>query len=130
MTDATLVCQIDRESTEPIKSCLYIYINFENNHSQKLNNVSCFDPDFPILQFRQDMVDTLYRYAKFQYECGNYSGAAEYLYFVRVLVSGHFLSRNNLEIFRRGSLTDHLLSVSTDTLLIACDVCWPAVGAL
>ena len=33
------------------------------------------------------MIDTLYRYAKFQYECGNYSGAAEYLYFVRVLVS-------------------------------------------
>lgn len=33
------------------------------------------------------MVDTLYTYAKFQYECGNYSGAAEYLYFVRVLVS-------------------------------------------
>ncbi len=32
------------------------------------------------------MIDTLYRYAKFQYECGNYSGAAEYLYFVRVLV--------------------------------------------
>ncbi|XP_046565823.1 eukaryotic translation initiation factor 3 subunit E-like [Haliotis rubra] len=36
--------------------------------------------------FRQDMVDTLYNYAKFQYECGNYSGAAEYLYFVRVLL--------------------------------------------
>ena len=33
------------------------------------------------------MIDTMYRYAKFQYECGNYSGAAEYLYFVRVLVS-------------------------------------------
>lgn len=29
---------------------------------------------------------TLYRYAKFQYECGNYSGAAKYLYFFRVLV--------------------------------------------
>ena len=33
------------------------------------------------------MLDTLYKYAKFQYECGNYSGTAEYLYFVRVLVS-------------------------------------------
>lgn len=39
-----------------------------------------------LLQFRPEMVNTLYRYAKFQYECGNYSGAAEYLYFVRVLV--------------------------------------------
>ncbi|EHB07222.1 Eukaryotic translation initiation factor 3 subunit E [Heterocephalus glaber] len=36
--------------------------------------------------FRQKYLDTLYRYAKFQYECGNYSGAAEYLYFFRVLV--------------------------------------------
>ena len=36
--------------------------------------------------FKQEMVDTLYRFGKFQYECGNYSGAAEYLYFVRVLV--------------------------------------------
>ena len=33
------------------------------------------------------MVDKLYAYAKFQYECGTYSGAAEYLYFARVLVS-------------------------------------------
>lgn len=36
--------------------------------------------------FKMNMVDTLYRYAKFQYECGNYSGTAEYLYFVRVLL--------------------------------------------
>lgn len=40
---------------------------------------------FP-LQFKAEMVDTLYNYAKFQYECGNYSAAAEYLYFVRILV--------------------------------------------
>uniref|UniRef100_A0A3P8VJE7 Eukaryotic translation initiation factor 3 subunit E n=1 Tax=Cynoglossus semilaevis TaxID=244447 RepID=A0A3P8VJE7_CYNSE len=38
-----------------------------------------------LLLFRQEYLDTLYRYAKFQYECGNYSGAAEYLYFFRVL---------------------------------------------
>lgn len=36
--------------------------------------------------FKMEMLDTLYRFAKFQYECGNYSGAAEYLYFVRVLL--------------------------------------------
>ena len=39
------------------------------------------------LQIKPEMLDTLYKYAKFQYECGNYSGAAEYLYFYRVLVS-------------------------------------------
>ena len=38
-------------------------------------------------QFQGEMLDTLYRFAKFQYDCGNYSGAAEYLYFARVLVS-------------------------------------------
>ena len=35
-------------------------------------------------------METLYKYAKFQYECGNYAGAAEYLYFFRVLVSKFF----------------------------------------
>ena len=42
------------------------------------------------------MLDTLYKYAKFQYECGNYSGAAEYLYFYRVLVSKLRIYRGNL----------------------------------
>merc|ERR1719391_982815 len=36
--------------------------------------------------FRPDMLDTLYSFAKFQYECGNYSGAADYLYLHRGLV--------------------------------------------
>ncbi|XP_071953533.1 eukaryotic translation initiation factor 3 subunit E-B-like [Antedon mediterranea] len=37
--------------------------------------------------FTAEMVELLFQYAKFQYECGNYSAAAEYLYFHRVLVS-------------------------------------------
>ncbi|PIK52637.1 putative eukaryotic translation initiation factor 3 subunit E-B-like [Apostichopus japonicus] len=36
--------------------------------------------------FKLKMLDTLYAYAKFQYECGNYTGATEYLSFHRVLV--------------------------------------------
>jgi len=39
--------------------------------------------------FHPDMLDMLYSYAKFQYDCGNYSGAAEYLYFYRLLVPQH-----------------------------------------
>nr|CAG4640774.1 EOG090X0491 [Eulimnadia texana] len=35
---------------------------------------------------KPEKLDSLYNYAKFQYECGNYSGAAEYLYFHRFLV--------------------------------------------
>ncbi|XP_025111283.1 eukaryotic translation initiation factor 3 subunit E-A-like [Pomacea canaliculata] len=45
-----------------------------------------FDFLYKEYHFKQEMVDTLYNYAKFQYECGNYSGTAEYLYFVRVLL--------------------------------------------
>merc|ERR1719331_2117091 len=36
--------------------------------------------------FKAEWVDTCYNFAKFQYECGNYSGASEYLYFHRILV--------------------------------------------
>lgn len=36
--------------------------------------------------FRQEYLDTLHRKAKVQHECGNHPGAAECLYFLRVLV--------------------------------------------
>ena len=36
---------------------------------------------------KPEMLDKLYLYAKFQYECGNYSGAADYLHFHRFLVT-------------------------------------------
>jgi len=38
------------------------------------------------VNFNNRSLDTLYNFAKFQYECGNYSGAAEYLSFHRILV--------------------------------------------
>jgi len=37
--------------------------------------------------FQPEYLDILYNFGKFQYECGNYSGAAEFLYFHRLLVS-------------------------------------------
>jgi len=36
-------------------------------------------------QITPEEVDALYRYAKFQFDCGNYSGAAEYLFHFRSL---------------------------------------------
>uniref|UniRef100_A0A2K5QR36 Eukaryotic translation initiation factor 3 subunit E n=2 Tax=Platyrrhini TaxID=9479 RepID=A0A2K5QR36_CEBIM len=48
--------------------------------------------------FRQEYLDTLYRYAKFQYECGNYSGAAEYLYFFRVLMESCYVAQAGLKL--------------------------------
>eukprot|EP01135_Chromosphaera_perkinsii_P006531 Nk52_evm3s539 gene=Nk52_evmTU3s539 len=35
--------------------------------------------------FKPEMLDTLFDYAKFQFDCGNYSGAAEYLCHFRIL---------------------------------------------
>ncbi|XP_076039971.1 eukaryotic translation initiation factor 3 subunit e [Oratosquilla oratoria] len=37
--------------------------------------------------FRPEMLDTMYSFAKFQYEIGNYNAAADYLYLYRGLVS-------------------------------------------
>jgi translation initiation factor 3 subunit E len=46
---------------------------------------------FEVLQkeygLTQDMVDGLYKYAKLQYDCGNYSSAAQYLSSHRILIS-------------------------------------------
>ncbi|XP_004349023.1 eukaryotic translation initiation factor 3 subunit E [Capsaspora owczarzaki ATCC 30864] len=36
-------------------------------------------------QFQPEMLDTLYEYAKFQFDCGNYTGAADYLYHFNLL---------------------------------------------
>ncbi|KAB2084751.1 hypothetical protein ES319_A05G354900v1, partial [Gossypium barbadense] len=36
-------------------------------------------------QIGPDQIEALYQYAKFQFECGNYSGAADYLYYLSAL---------------------------------------------
>lgn len=38
------------------------------------------------LQFTEEMLDSLFRYAKFQYECGNYSAASLCLDYYRNIV--------------------------------------------
>jgi len=37
-------------------------------------------------QFKPEMIDTIYKYAKFQFECGNYSATADYMFLFRNLV--------------------------------------------
>jgi translation initiation factor 3 subunit E len=39
------------------------------------------------IQLQPESINTLFDYAKFQYECGNYKLACEYLHNYRVLVS-------------------------------------------
>ncbi|XP_074640553.1 eukaryotic translation initiation factor 3 subunit E-A-like [Tubulanus polymorphus] len=64
--------------------------------------------------FQHDMLTTLYKFAKFQYECGNYSGAAEYLYFVRVLIPSH--DKNFLNVLW-GKLASEILMQNWDAAL-------------
>ncbi|KAL5017548.1 hypothetical protein ScPMuIL_007137 [Solemya velum] len=64
--------------------------------------------------FEENDVDTLYNYAKFQYECGNYSGAAEYLYFVRILIPS---SDKNFLYALWGKLASEILMQNWDTAL-------------
>jgi len=40
---------------------------------------------FLCLQIGSEQIEALYQYAKFQFECGNYSGASDYLYQYRTL---------------------------------------------
>lgn len=40
----------------------------------------------PLEQFKPEMLEVVFKYAKFQYECGNYSATADYMYLFRCLV--------------------------------------------
>nr|CAG4645457.1 EOG090X0491 [Lynceus sp. MCZ IZ 141354] len=63
---------------------------------------------------KPEMVDTLFEFAKFQYECGNYTGAAEYLYFHRYLVMPN--DKNYLNGLW-GKLASEILMQNWDTAL-------------
>lgn len=38
-------------------------------------------------QFKIEMIDSMYRLAKYRYECGNYVESASYLYFCQLIMS-------------------------------------------
>merc|ERR1712136_148623 len=65
-------------------------------------------------KFKPEYLDVLYNFAKFQYECGNYSGAAEYLYFHRVLAPP---SDKNFMNALWGKLASEILMQNWDTAL-------------
>merc|ERR1719476_388322 len=64
--------------------------------------------------FKPEMIDVCYNFAKFQYECGNYSGASEYLYFHRILVQP---SDKNYLNGMWGKLASEILMQNWDTAL-------------
>jgi len=64
--------------------------------------------------FNPELVDTCYKFAKVQYECGNYLGASEYLYFHRILVQSTDVNYLN---GMWGKLASEILMQSWDTAL-------------
>ncbi|XP_078447045.1 eukaryotic translation initiation factor 3E [Wolffia australiana] len=64
-------------------------------------------------QIGPDQIEALYQYAKFQFECGNYSGAADYLYQYRTLCTNSDRSLSALW----GKLAAEILMQNWDTAL-------------
>lgn len=40
-----------------------------------------------LFQFKIEMIDSMYRLAKYRYECGNYVESASYLYFCQLVMN-------------------------------------------
>ncbi|GJR40712.1 eukaryotic translation initiation factor 3 subunit E [Tanacetum coccineum] len=64
-------------------------------------------------QIGPEQIEALYQYAKFQFECGNYSGAADYLYQYRALCTNAERSLSALW----GKLAAEILMQNWDTAL-------------
>jgi translation initiation factor 3 subunit E len=64
-------------------------------------------------QIGPEQIEALYQYAKFQFECGNYSGAADYLYQYRALCTNSERSLNALW----GKLAAEILMQNWDVAL-------------
>ncbi|KAF6017419.1 EIF3E [Bugula neritina] len=72
------------QETEPIVKIMDMP-EVAKHIEQSKDGRQLFDTLAKEFNFTTDQLQTLYKYARFQYDCGNYTVAAEYLYFVRVL---------------------------------------------
>lgn len=100
--------------TEPIVKC-FEDPEFNNQIQTTRDGRTLFEYLETNHGIKTEMLDTLYKYAKFQYECGNYSGAAEYLYFYRVLAPSND-DRNTLNALW-GKLGSEILMQNWETAL-------------
>ncbi|KAK2145216.1 hypothetical protein LSH36_694g01100 [Paralvinella palmiformis] len=64
--------------------------------------------------FKEEYINWLYKFAKFQYDCGNYTGAREYLYLVRALMPN--TDRNYMNV-QWGKLASEILMQDWDNAL-------------
>eukprot|EP01136_Pigoraptor_vietnamica_P038446 Opistho-1_new@107784 len=80
----TVVARL-QQLTNDIQPIIRIFENqdvLKELRQDKLWNLQYLEQNFG---FEVGMLDTLYDYAKFQYDCGNYAGAADHLYHYCVL---------------------------------------------
>eukprot|EP00262_Sarcandra_glabra_P006710 TRINITY_DN19204_c0_g1_i1.p1 TRINITY_DN19204_c0_g1~~TRINITY_DN19204_c0_g1_i1.p1 ORF type:complete len:444 (+),score=66.70 TRINITY_DN19204_c0_g1_i1:50-1381(+) len=70
------------ESAAPLISFLQNASLVQELRADKQYNLQMLNDRF---QIGAEQIEALYQYAKFQFECGNYSGAADYLYQYRAL---------------------------------------------
>lgn len=40
-----------------------------------------------LFQFKVEMMESMYKFAKYHYDCGNYAGTTSYLYFYLLVMS-------------------------------------------
>ncbi|KAK6941779.1 Proteasome component (PCI) domain [Dillenia turbinata] len=70
------------EAAAPLVSFLQNPSSVQELRADKHYNLQMLNDRY---QIGLDQIEALYQYAKFQFECGNYSGAADYLYQYRAL---------------------------------------------
>ncbi|XXG41352.1 hypothetical protein AAC387_Pa01g1830 [Persea americana] len=98
------------ESAAPLISFLQNASLVQELRPDKQYNLQMLNDRF---QIGPDQIEALYQYAKFQFECGNYSGAADYLYQYRALCTNNERSLSALW----GKLAAEILMQNWDVAL-------------
>ncbi|KXS10016.1 eukaryotic translation initiation factor 3 subunit E [Gonapodya prolifera JEL478] len=99
-----------RDSTREVMEILSNPDVIREMKNDKLQNQRFLEERFG---FRVSMLDRLYDYARFQYACGNYSGAAEMLYHFRILSTDYDQNLSALW----GKLAAEILTQNWETAL-------------
>lgn len=102
--------KILEESAAPLISFLQNPALVQELRSDKQHNLQMLSERF---QIGANQIEALYQYAKFQFDCGNYSGASDYLYQYRTLCSNSDRSLNALW----GKLAAEILMQNWDVAL-------------
>ncbi|KAL8142955.1 hypothetical protein V2J09_015987 [Rumex salicifolius] len=98
------------ESAAPLVNFLQNPDSVQELRQEKQYNLQMLQERF---QIGPEQIEALYQYAKFQFECGNYSGAADYLYQYRALCTN---SERNLSALW-GKLAAEILMQNWDVAL-------------